>query len=86
MRVFTYSEARNNLKQIIDDVVDDADIAIIARRNAPDAVLMSMDTYHSLNETAYLKRSPANAAHLTRSIKQLETGRKVRRKLSEDEG
>jgi prevent-host-death family protein len=41
MKVVNFSDARNNLKQVIDRVVADADVAVIARRDAPDAVLMS---------------------------------------------
>ena len=44
MRVVNFSDVRNNLKQVIDRVVEDADVAVIARRDAPDAVLVSLDT------------------------------------------
>ena len=64
MRVIKFSEARNQLNQVIDQVVDEGDFTIIARRDAQDAVLMSLDTFNSLSETLYLLRSPANAAHL----------------------
>lgn len=82
MRVINFSEARNNLKQVIDSVVADADYAVIARRDAPDAVLMSLDTFNSLAETVYLLKSPANAAHLARSIEQLRKGKTRTRKLA----
>ncbi len=81
MRVVNFSEARNNLKQIIDSVVADADVAVIARRDAPDAVLMSLDTFNSMAETAYLLKSPANAAHLARSIEQFRKGKTHARNL-----
>ncbi len=70
MRVIKFSEARNQLNQVIDQVVDEGDFTIIARRDAQDAVLMSLDTFNSLSETLYLLRSPANAAHLNRSLAQ----------------
>ena len=75
MRVVNFSEARNNLKAVIDGVVEDADYAVIARRDAPDAVVMSLDTFNSMMETMYLLKSPANAAHLSRSIEQLRKGK-----------
>ncbi len=75
MRVINYSEARNGLKALIDQVVADADYTVIARRGAPDAVLMSLDTFNGLMETIYLLKSPANAAHLDRSIEQYRSGR-----------
>lgn len=74
MRVVNFSEARNSLKNIIDQVVDDADYTVISRRDAPDAVLMSLDTFNSLLETVHLLKSPANAAHLARSIEQYRQG------------
>jgi antitoxin YefM len=81
MRVINFSEARNNLKKIIDHVVADADYAVISRRDAPDAVLMSLDTFNSMMETVHLLKTPANAAHLARSVAQLRKGKKKVRKL-----
>lgn len=81
MRVINFSEARNNLKQVIDSVVEDADYTVISRRDAPDAVLMSLDTFNSLTETVYLLKSSANAAHLARSIEQFRKGKTRARKL-----
>ena len=81
MRVVNFSEARNSLKHVIDQVVDDADYTLIARRDAPDAVLMSLDTFNSLIETVHLLRSPANAAHLERSIAQYRAGKVAQREL-----
>ena len=70
MRVVNFSEARNSLKNVIDQVIDDADYTVIARRDSRGAVLMSLETFNSLMETVHLLRSPANAAHLARSIDQ----------------
>ena len=81
MRVVNFSEARNSLKGVIDKVVDDADFAVIARRNAQDAVIMSLDTFNSLMETVHLLRSPANAAYLARSIEQFRQGKIAPRDL-----
>lgn len=75
MRVVNFSEARNSLKMVIDQVIDDADYTVIARRDAPDAVVMSLDTFNSLMETVHLLKSPANAAHLARSIEQYRGGK-----------
>lgn len=83
MRVINFSDARNNLKQVIDSVVDDADYAVITRRDAPDAVVMSLDTFNSMVETVHLLKTPANAAHLARSIEQLRKGKTRVRKLAE---
>lgn len=70
MRIISFTEARNGLKSVLDQVVNDADCAVITRRDSEDAVVMSLDSYNSLMETVYLLRSPANAEHLSRSIEQ----------------
>ncbi|BAU76530.1 type II toxin-antitoxin system Phd/YefM family antitoxin [Metapseudomonas furukawaii] len=85
MRVVNFTDARNNLKKVIDDVVDDSDFTIISRRDAPDAVLLSLDSFNSLMETVHLLKSPANAAHLARSLAQMEADNTVVRDLVLDE-
>jgi antitoxin YefM len=64
MRVINFSDVRNQLKQFIDQVVDDADFKVIARRDAQDAVAMSLDTFNSFIETIHLMKIPANSRHL----------------------
>jgi antitoxin YefM len=81
MRIINFSEAQNTLKSVIDQVVHDVDVAVSARRDDPDAVIMSLDCYNSLMETFHLLKMPANAAHLTRSITQLRRGQLKERKL-----
>jgi antitoxin YefM len=81
MRVINFSEARGSLKGVIDQVIADADYTVIARRDAPDAVVMSLDTFNRLMETVHLLKSPANAAHLARSIEQFRKGEVRRRDL-----
>ncbi len=75
MRVVSFSEARNTLKSVLDNVVNDADCTIIKRRDAEDAVVMSLDYYNSLMETVHLLKSPANAAHLAQSIHEYRSGK-----------
>ena len=81
MRVISFSEARNNLKTVLDHVVEDADYTIITRRDADDAVVMSLEFFNSLLETVHLLKSPANAAHLERSIVQFKEGKTAVREL-----
>lgn len=83
MRVVNFTEARNSLKTVIDQVIDDADYTVIARRDAPDAVVMSLDTFNSLMETVHLLKSPANAAHLARSIEQYRHGKLTQHELAD---
>jgi antitoxin YefM len=84
MRVVNFSEARSGFKQVIDQVVADADFTVISRRDAPDAVLMSLDTFNSMMETLHLLKTPANAAHLARSMEQLRQGQTSEHPLSDD--
>lgn len=86
MRVVNFSEARNNLKKLIDRVIEDADFTVIARRDAPDAVVMSLDTFNGLMETVHLLKTPANAAHLARSIKQYQQGKVKLRDVQDLDG
>lgn len=81
MRVVTFSEARNKLKAILDQVTNDADYTVITRRDAEDAVVMSLDYFNSLLETVYLLKSPANVAHLEESIAQYRQGQITERDL-----
>lgn len=81
MRVISFSKARNNLKSVLDTVTDDADCTVITRRDAEDAVVMSLEHYSGLMETLHLLSSPANAAHLGRSIEQFKTGKVNERPL-----
>ena len=74
MRVINFSDARNQLKQVIDQVVSDCDVAIISRRDADDAVVMSLNTYNSMMETLHLLKSPANVKHLEKSLAQYRKG------------
>jgi len=81
MQVVSFTEAGSDLKSVLDRVTDDADVTVIARRDAEDAVVMSLDYYNGLMETVYLLRSPANAAHLAESIEQFNAGKAVERDL-----
>jgi len=85
MRTVHFSDARNNLKAVIDQTVEDADAILITRRDAPNAVIMSQEQYDSLMETMYLLRSPANASHLAQSIENLRRGKSTERSLIEDD-
>jgi len=84
MRVVNFSDARNRLKSVLDQVVNDRDYTVISRRDADDAVVMSLDQFNSLMETVHLLKSPANAAHLAKSIKQYQSGKTVIRELMDD--
>ncbi len=81
MRIVSFTEARNGLKSVLDQVVNDADCTVITRRDSEDAVVMSFQYYSSLMETVYLLKSPANAEHLRKSIEQFQQGKVQEREL-----
>ena len=84
MKVVAFSDAENQLQSILDQVVEDADYTIISRRDAADAVVMSLDHFNSLMETIHLLKSPANAEHLAKSIAQYRSNQVVHHGLTDD--
>lgn len=84
MQIFTYSDARNNLKSVLDRVIDDADVAMITRKEGQHAVVMGQDYYNSLMETLYLMSSPSNAAHLAKSIAELRASKVIEKELLDE--
>jgi antitoxin YefM len=74
MEAITYTQARANLASTIDAVCDDHDPVIITKKNDRSVVMLSLEDYQSLEETAYLLRSPKNATRLLESINELNSG------------
>jgi antitoxin YefM len=74
MRAISYSEARENLKSVIDQVVADHAPVAITRQRGEGAVLVSESDWASIEETLYLLRSPKNAARLLEAVRGLEAG------------
>jgi antitoxin YefM len=72
LKFFNFSDDRSGLKGVINQVI--ADYTVISRRHAPDAILMSFDTFNSLLETLHLLKSPAKLAHPARYIEQGRMG------------
>jgi len=84
MQVVNFTEARNNLKRVLDEVVEDADYTVINRRDASDTVVMSLNSFNSLMETVHLLKSPANLTHLEKSIAQYQQDRATEHPLTDD--
>ena len=83
MDTLTYSEARSKLANTMDRVCDDHAPIVITRKNSQSVVMMSLDDFQALEETAYLLRSPKNAKRLVESIVELKSGGGTSRKLIE---
>jgi antitoxin YefM len=84
----SYSHARENLATLWDEVEDSREAAVIQRRGHEDMALIPAEELSSLRETAYLLRSPANAARLLAALTRARRGRtksmdlaRVRREL-----
>ena len=81
MKAITYTAARQNLAKTMESVCKDHSPVIITRKTSASVVLMSLEDYEALEETAYLLRSPKNTRRLIESIAQLEDGKGVERDL-----
>jgi len=73
MDALGYSHVRSTLAAIMDKVCDDHAPVIITRANHRSVVMMSLEDYQALEETANLLRSPKNARRLLESIAELES-------------
>jgi antitoxin YefM len=78
MKAVTYNNAKKNLKALIAEVCKDSEPAVIVSDRTKDkAVLVSFEDYQAMEETAYLLSSPANRAHLEKSLKQVQCAKLV---------
>jgi antitoxin YefM len=83
MDAITYSAARANLAKTMDRVCEDHEPLIITRNGERSVVMLSLEDYKALEETAYLLRSPANALRLLAAVAQLADGKGTERALHE---
>ncbi len=74
VRTMTYTESRAKYAETLNAVVDDREEVVITRAGHDPVVIVSLEDYESLKETAYLLRSPENARRLLASIDRLEAG------------
>ena len=84
MRTMSYSQSRAHYAEVLDSVVDDREEVVITRAGKEPVVIVSLDDYQSMKETAYLNRSPANARRLREAIERLERGEGVEHALIEE--
>ncbi len=78
MKAVTYSNAKKNLRSLIQDVCENSEPTIIvSNKGNKQAVLISLEDYRNIEETAYLLRSPANRSHLEKSLQNIKDGKLV---------
>jgi antitoxin YefM len=75
MQVLPISEARANLKAVVDHVIDDCEPVILSRQGGKAVVLVSLDDWNAIEETLYLMSTPANAERLREAIRELDDGK-----------
>jgi len=83
MDAISYTAARANLARTMEKVCEDHHPVIITRKGEGAVVMLSLEDYQAMEETAYLLRSPANARRLLESIAELERGNGIERELIE---
>jgi len=83
MKAITYTAARQNLAKTMESVCKDHAPIIVTRKTTDSVVIMSLEDYEALEETAYLLRSPKNTRRLIESIAQLGEGQGSERELSD---
>ena len=74
MKTMSYTESRARYAEVLDSVTDDREEVVITRAGHDPVVMVSLEDYESLRETAYLMRSPANARRLLDAMERLEAG------------
>ncbi|RFU86921.1 type II toxin-antitoxin system prevent-host-death family antitoxin [Streptomyces triticagri] len=83
MRTMTYTESRAKYAETLSAVVDDREEVIVTRAGHDPVVIVALEEYEALKETAHLLRSPENARRLLASIDRLESGGGTVRELAE---
>ena len=82
MQAVTLKDAKRNLTQLVQQVLNDAEPRIVVNDQGEQVVVMPLDEFNSWKETLYLLSNPANAAHLRRSIAEADAGKAEKRNLS----
>ena len=82
MDAVTYSSARANLASTMNRVCNDHEALIITRNGDQSVVMLSLEDYNALQETAYLLRNPTNAKRLLSAMGQLNAGQGSERELA----
>ncbi|GAB2455015.1 YoeB-YefM toxin-antitoxin system antitoxin YefM [Nocardioides hungaricus] len=70
----SYTESRARYAEVLDSVVNDREEVVITRAGHEPVVIVSLEDFESLRETAYLMRAPANARRLLDAMERLESG------------
>lgn len=83
MRTANYTELRKNLSAYLDSVIDDSETVIINRDGNDAVVMISLEEYNAIKETAYLMQSPAMMNAIRKGVEDAETGKTISQKDGE---
>lgn len=83
MDVITYSDARANLKGVMDQVVNDRTHVVVTRQKSESVVMVSLEDWNAIEETMYLLSNRTNAKRLRESIEQLDGEGGTERELTD---
>ena len=84
MRIMTYTNARNNLRQLIDDVVDSSEETVVTSKDGRDVVVMSLADYNGWTTTNHLFSTPENTSRLLKAVEDVKAGRVIKRDLIDE--
>lgn len=77
MQAISYSEARHDLKNVMDNACSNHEPILITRRKGESVVLVSLEDYESIMESEYLLSSPVNASRLMQSLQEARSGKRT---------
>lgn len=83
MRIANYTDLRKNLKGYLDSVIDDSETVIITREGNEAVVMISLEEYNAIKETAYLMQSPEMMKAIHQGVSDVEAGRVVKQEPRE---
>ena len=84
MDVMSYTAFRNNLAKKMKEICDNHLGLIVTRKNNETVVIISLEDYRAMEETAYLLKNPANAKELLESIDEANQGKTIKVPLTEE--
>lgn len=84
MKTISSTELRANLSRVMDHVNDDHEPVIVTRAKGKPVVMVSLEDWASMDETAYLLTSPENARRLREAVRELDAGKGEVRDLIEE--
>ncbi|MEO5601447.1 MAG: type II toxin-antitoxin system Phd/YefM family antitoxin [Cyclobacteriaceae bacterium] len=85
MKTATITDFRQNMKEYLDEIQEDQDILILTGPKKKDFVILTLETFNAMEETAHLLSTSANTKRLMESIAQDKAGKTTFSELHLDE-